>query len=291
LAAIAPLLAAKVVGARCVLHVQDLEIDAAFGVGHLRGGFLQSIARHFELFVTRRFDLVITISDRMKEALVTKGIGRETIFVLRNWVDQTKIRPLTGANRFREALKLSDEDFVVLYSGQIGPKQGLDILLQAAEKLVNKRGLVFIVAGEGPSKAALEQAYKGLPNVKFLPLQPEKDLCELLNMADLHVLTQRRRAADLVLPSKLAGMLATGRPVIVTSEKGTEMHEILKGSAVSTVIPPEDSEALTAAIQNAHGLGRRLPQIDRHVLDLFSAESILPAMKDFLMAENATPKS
>ena len=166
------LLAAKLIGARTVLHIQDLEIDAAFAMGHLNGGLLQGAARLFERITVKAFDAVVTISHRMRDKLKEKGIPEERLSVVRNWVDLKKIRPLDGANSFRRDLQLSHGDFVVLYAGNIGAKQGLEIVLDAAAALQSEPGVVFVMAGDGPEKAKLQKAYSHLKNVRFLPTQP-----------------------------------------------------------------------------------------------------------------------
>jgi colanic acid biosynthesis glycosyl transferase WcaI len=239
------LLAAKVVGARTVLHVQDLEIDAAFAVGHLTGGWLKALALGFEAITIRRFDRVITISGRMRQRLLAKGVAAERIVVIRNWVDTDHIRPLAGPNRFRRELGVADDAFVALYAGSLGAKQALHIVMDAAERLKDQPGIVFIIAGDGPERARL--IGRGLANVRFLPLQPEALLPELLAAADVHLLPQVAGVADLVLPSKLGGMLASGKPLIVQTEPGAELHGFLQGAACIT--PPGDAEALASAIQ------------------------------------------
>ncbi|WP_337271197.1 WcaI family glycosyltransferase [Oryzifoliimicrobium ureilyticus] len=240
-------LAAWLVGSRTVLHVQDLEVDAAFAVGHLgKIAWLQKIAFAFERFALRRFGSVVTISNRMADRLEAKGVERRRLTVVRNWVDLAHIYPLSTPNAYRAELGLDDDDFVVLYSGNIGAKQGLNVLLDAARALSEERKVHFIIAGEGPLKAGLMTAYSDLPNVHFLQFQPYTRFNEFLNFPDLHVLPQDHGAADLVLPSKLGGMLASGKPVLVTAEKGTELAEFVTGAA--TVIPPGDSGALAVSI-------------------------------------------
>ena len=244
----AALFASKLVGARTVLHVQDLEIDAAFAVGHLRGGLFEKVAGWFERAMLRRFDAVVTISNRMREGLQAKGIATERLSVVRNWVDLGKIKPLFGRSGFRDELELADDDFVILYSGNIGPKQALHLLLEVAVHLAEYKKLVFIVAGEGPEKQRLMQTYGYLANVRFLALQPEERLCELLNLADAHVLPQRAGTADLVLPSKLGGMLASGKPSIVMADRNTELWEFLGDCAI--LISSGDIASLERAILN-----------------------------------------
>jgi colanic acid biosynthesis glycosyl transferase WcaI len=243
----AALLAAEIVGARTVLHVQDLEIDAAFAVGHLRGGILQKLANIVERTILRAFNAIVTISGRMQDHLKSKGIPPQRLNVVRNWVDLEKVKPLGGSSTYRNELGLPDGTFVALYAGNIGPKQALPIILDAAERLIAESKLIFVVAGDGPEKKRLVARYGHLPNVRFLPVQPEERLCELLNLADVHLLPQERGAVDLVLPSKLGGMLASGKPCIVMADPGTELFEFLGDGAI--ILPPGDSLALSEAVR------------------------------------------
>ncbi|PJI41751.1 MAG: colanic acid biosynthesis glycosyltransferase WcaI [Rhizobium sp.] len=242
--------AAWLVGARTVLHVQDLEVDAAFAVGHLAGfKWLKAVGYVFERMTLRKFDRVVTISNRMAEKLAAKGISANRLSVVRNWVDLSHIYPMSDVSPYRAELGFADQDFVILYSGNIGAKQGLNVLLDAAERLDGDRDIHFVIAGEGPNKADLKARYGHLKNVRFLPFQPYARLNEFLNMPDLHVLPQEPDAADLVLPSKLGGMLASGKRVLVTANEETELAEFL-GEA-SIIIPPGNAELMAARIRSA----------------------------------------
>jgi colanic acid biosynthesis glycosyl transferase WcaI len=238
------LLAAKIVGAKTVLHVQDLEVDAAFAIGHLHGGLLQKLANAVERMTLRNFDAVVTISLHMQTQLESKGVPAKRLNLVRNWIDVEKIRPLDGPSTYRDELALPVDAFVALYAGNIGPKQALSVILEAAQRSREKSGLVFVIAGDGPEKKRLVAQYGALPNVRFLPIQPEERLCDLL--ADVHLLPQDRGAADLVLPSKLGGMLASGKPSIVMADPGTELYDFLGDGSI--ILPPGNCEALAAAI-------------------------------------------
>lgn len=246
--------AAKLVGARTVLHVQDLEVDAAFAVGHLGSKrWLKALGYAFERFSLRHFNKVITISNRMAEKLIDKGVAPERLSVVRNWVDLSHIYPMDSVSSYRAELGFSGSDFVVLYSGNIGAKQGLDVLLGAAKELTGNRHVHFVIAGDGPAKQDLITKGRDLANVRFLPFQPYARLNEFMNLADLHVLPQERGAADLVLPSKLGGMLASGKQVLITADEGTELAEFVDGTA--TVIPPGDVGAMSAAVTRLSAAG------------------------------------
>jgi colanic acid biosynthesis glycosyl transferase WcaI len=116
----------------------------------------------------------------------------------------------------------------------------------AAAQLAARKDIVFVVSGEGVVKAALQSAAADMPNVRFLPLQPIERLGELLCLGDIHLLPQNADATDLVLPSKLSGMLSSGRPVITMSQAGTELHAVV--SQCGLVVPPDDTSALAAAV-------------------------------------------
>ncbi|MGA2041987.1 MAG: WcaI family glycosyltransferase [Roseiarcus sp.] len=275
------LLAASIVGATTVLHVHDLEVDAAFGVGHLGGArWIRMIAYGFERAMLRRFRRVVTISNKMAERLVAKGVDRGRISVVRNWVDLECVRPLEGISPFRAELGIGPEDFVVLYSGALGAKQGLDHLMAAILEVNAQSNIQFVIAGEGPAKAKLAAELGEVANVRLLPFQPEERLSDFLGLADLHVLPQQSGAADLVLPSKMGGMLASGRRIVVTAAIGTELALFLDGAAI--VVAPDDPGALADAILRSaadesfgpliSGRGRQLAQLLSKVEALRSIE-------------------
>ncbi|MBV9064614.1 MAG: WcaI family glycosyltransferase [Methylobacteriaceae bacterium] len=244
------LAAARLVGAKTVLHVQDLEIDAAFAVGHLTsGGLAARVARAFDRAVLRRFDRVITISSRMAEKIFDKGVAADRIEIVRNWVDVEQIRPQPISLSYRAELGLAPDDFVVLYSGNIGAKQGVRLLIEAARQLQGTRRIMFAIAGQGPMRPDVERAAQTLPNIRLFDFAPEDRFAEFLSIANVHVLPQEKDAADLLLPSKLGGMLASGRPIIVTADPGTELAYFLGDSCAFT--PPGDASALARAVTSA----------------------------------------
>lgn len=245
----AAFITAKLVGARTVLHVQDFEVDAAFAVGHLPDGVHRRFAEWYERALLLRFGSVVTISGKMRSRLLEKGVDSRRIHIARNWVDTTRIKPAYGENGYRRELELPEDAVVVLYAGQMGPKQGLRSLLEAADLLAEEPKVHVVIAGDGPIKAQLVLEYGERPNVHFLPVQPEERLCELLNLADIHALPQSKGIADLVLPSKLGGMLASRGQLVVAADPGTEMHDILEGHAV--LVAPGSSEALADGIRLA----------------------------------------
>lgn len=242
------LLTARIAGAKSWLHIQDFEIDAALGLGMLSTGKLfHKWLRLLETWLYRRFDCVSTISTRMIEHLWEKGVSKGKTSLLPNWIDCQSIFPLSGSNSYREVMDFADDEIVVQYAGNMGAKHGLELLIESSRFLQEETHIQFVLCGDGAVREELQEQAKGMPNVHFMPLQPQERLNELLNFADIHVLPQRTDAADLVMPSKLAGMMASGKPVIATANSGTQVARVVDGAGL--VVSPENSEALTKAIK------------------------------------------
>lgn len=249
------LLAAKVAGAPSWLHVQDFEVDAAFELGLLPArGPVHQLALWLEGLLMRSFDRVSSISENMVERAVEKGVVRSRSILFPNWVDTDAIRPQDpeAPNSFREELGLGTKT-IVLYSGNMGNKQGLEVLAPLAASFAGADGGVhFLFCGDGAFRPQLEGLVAGFENVTMLPLQPLERLSDLLNAADIHLLPQRAGAADLVMPSKLTGMLSSGRPVVATTALETRLGHVLSGSdpgaPLGIVTPPDDVLALHNAI-------------------------------------------
>jgi colanic acid biosynthesis glycosyl transferase WcaI len=251
----AVLLFSKMLGIKSWLHIQDYEVDAAFGLGWVRGAGVRRFALAAERWLLGKFNRVSTISGAMLEKARGKGVGEARLVLFPNWVDVSAIRPATSAaarptdddTGFRAELGIPADALVVLYSGSLGSKQGIELLAEAARLLVYARDIHFVICGNGPSREALMSACMRLRNVHFLDLQPAARLNELLGMADIHVLPQRADAEDLVMPSKLAGMLASGKAVIVTANPGTELGRVMTNRGL--VVPPGDAAVLADAIE------------------------------------------
>jgi len=205
-------LTGRLCGARTWLHVQDFEADAAFEVGQLKPVELRFVVAWLEEKGMAGFDRVSTISAKMLSRLTLKGVPEEACRLFPNWVDTDAIFPLPQPSPLRRELGIPDGEMVALYAGTMAGKQGLEILAEVAGKLAGRAGLRFVFCGAGPGKARLAELTSQMANVQWIPLQPLDRLNHLLNLADIHLLPQKADAADLVMPSKLTGMLASGRP-------------------------------------------------------------------------------
>lgn len=239
-------LAAKMTGAASWLHIQDMEVDAAFELGLLRNDRIRKLMLGLERGILRSFDRVSTISAEMTRRMKRKGFTSDNLREFNNWIDTRAIAPGSNQTRLRRDLGLKPDDVVALYSGAMSNKQGLELVIEAARSTRSRNpSLQFILCGNGPMRSDLMQRANGASNVRFLDLQPTDRFPELLNTADIHLLPQKANISDLVLPSKLAGMLASGRPIVVMASPETSLA--LETEHAGLVVPPGDAQALATA--------------------------------------------
>jgi len=243
----AALITGRSCGATTWLHVQDFEADAGFELGLLKSVVLRPTVEWVERKSMSAFDRVSTISEKMLGKLVEKGMRRSACRLFPNWVDTETIFPLPNPSPLRAELGISTREVVALYAGTMAQKQGLEVLAEAASRMAGRNGLRFVFCGEGSGKAMLANLTSKLANVQWIPLQPFARLNDLLNLADIHLLPQKADAADLVMPSKLTGILASGRPVVATARPGTQLAQVVEGRGI--VVEPGDASAFASAIE------------------------------------------
>jgi colanic acid biosynthesis glycosyl transferase WcaI len=241
--------AARAVGAASWLHFHDFEIAAAFKLNLVAGKRMQRLAERFEARIINSFDRVSSISPKMIDYLSEKRDDQRA-FELRNWVDTRAIAPRNRETAFRDMLGLTKDDIVVLYSGSMSVKQGLEYVIEAAKELSNQKSskIIFVFCGAGPMREQLVGSAASVRNMRLLELQPASKLSDLFATADIHLIPQLPEVADLVLPSKLGGIFASGRPVIAMANQGTQLASEINGAGLA--IAPADTRALIAAISH-----------------------------------------
>jgi len=235
----------KIRGAKVLYHVQDMQIEAARDLNMIRSPKLIRLLFRLESYIMKHADMVSSISDGMMNKIQQKA-GKE-IFFFPNWVDVNLFHPLKEKASLKTEYGFSTNDRIVLYSGAIGEKQGLEAILHAAGRL---KEFKFLICGSGPYKERLQQLALNmqLTNVIFFPLQPFERFNHFLNMADLHLVIQKGNASDLVMPSKLTTILAVGGLALVTANNGTSLHRLVSTHNMGIVVEAEDQEALNEGI-------------------------------------------
>ena len=238
-------------GTPVVNHIQDLQVDAARDLGIIRQNWLLRILESAERFVLKAVSAVSTISTGMQRKVVKKGLNPDEIILFPNWVDKELVHPVVRAESARQDWGFDDRDRIVLYAGNLGEKQGLENVLYLADRLRDVPHLTFMIIGEGGAKTRLvtEAESLGLTNVIFKPLQPLARLAATLAAADIHLVLQKRAAADLVMPSKLTNILAVGGHALITAEAGTTLYDLVHTHQLGTLVEPENLDALEQGLR------------------------------------------
>lgn len=235
-------------GAKVNYHIQDLQIEAAKDLKVIKANWVFTLLFKMEKFILKRVSSISSISVGMNRKIQAKT-GKDVI-LFPNWVDTVKFHPLDNRNSLKTKWQFKEDEKIVLYSGSIGEKQGLDALLDIAEEIKTENKIRIVICGTGPYKEKLQLKVKDrqLNNISFLPLQPMESFNEFLNMADVHLVLQKAEAADLVMPSKLTTILAAGGLSIATAFPGTSLYDVIYQYDMGILIEPENNTALKGAI-------------------------------------------
>ncbi len=272
-----------------VFHIQDLVPDAAIEVGMLKPGRAVNFARRIEKFIYEKSAAIGVISPGIAQNLHAKGVPASKIHYLPNWIDLEFIRPMDRNNGFREQNHLSKQDFVVMYAGNIGNKQGLEVLIDSASLLREKKQIRFYIVGEGSCKADLVQKAKrlNLPNLQVLTLQPKDMLPSMLSAADILVLTQQAGVTDFCFPGKLLTYMASATPLVAAINQQSETGRAISEAHAGIIVSPQNSQAITEAILKLHrsaSLRRKYGANGRaYVSDNFEKSKVLTEFENMLL--------
>jgi colanic acid biosynthesis glycosyl transferase WcaI len=235
-------------GSKLLYHIQDLQIDAAQELNMLSSKKLFDIIYKSEKNLLSKANYVSSISSGMVNKIKQK-LDRD-VFLFPNWVDSSYIFPIIDRDKLKTNWGYKDDDILFLYSGAIGEKQALDHILLAAENHMDNKNIQFIICGSGPYKERLMEIteQKKLTNVKFLPVQDKALFNEFLNMADYHLVLQKAKAGDLMMPSKLTTILGMGGVCIATALPGTSMYDLIKEYDLGYIAEPDNPQLLSKLI-------------------------------------------
>ena len=282
------LLLAKFTRAKSVLHIQDYELDAMLGLGMMKESFWVRSARSLERWIMMQFDAVSTISYSMLERARLKGVPESKLLFFPNWADTDFVTPEVDGSVLKAEWGFSEGDRVILYAGNIGVKQGLELVLDAAESLRDNTSCHFVIVGAGAHSERLkaDALARGLQNVHFKPLQPWGRVPQMLSMADVHLVIQRRGAADVVLPSKVTNILSAGGHAVITAEAHTELGQLAERfPGIYTRIETEDPDLLVGALTSllADDLGQPNLIARNYALEFLSQDKILTRFENDLI--------
>jgi colanic acid biosynthesis glycosyl transferase WcaI len=230
-----------------VLNLQDIFPDVAVELGLLRGRRVIGMARSLERWSYARCAAVTVLSADMASNVAAKMGSPARVHVIPNFVDISSITPLERSNSYRAEYGLEGKT-VVMYAGNVGLSQSLELLLDAARATVDRSDVVYVVNGAGSTLADLTASAAGLPNVRFVPMQPLERLPEVLAAADIHVVPLKAGLSRSSVPSKTYSILAAGRPLLAGVDKGSEVQRIVEAAGAGIAVEPDDAGAFVAAL-------------------------------------------
>ncbi|MDG2111573.1 MAG: glycosyltransferase family 4 protein [Actinomycetota bacterium] len=230
-----------------VFNIQDVYPDAAVQVGAISNSKVIWALRKLERFSYARSSAVTVLSDDLRDSLADRVAEPGKVRVIPNFVDTTAITPARRDNTYRDEFGIGDET-VVMYAGNVGFSQPLELVVAAARRLADRSDIRFVVNGEGSRRAELEREVDGLGNVTIVDFQPKDRLAEVLAAGDVHLVLLREGLASVSVPSKMYSILAAGRPVLASVDQGTEVDRVLSRSGAGTAVPAGDTESFIEAV-------------------------------------------
>jgi colanic acid biosynthesis glycosyl transferase WcaI len=249
------LVVARRFGVPLVVISQDVFPEVAVRLERLENPLLVGVLRGLVGLYLRRADRIVAIGETMKQRLVEKGAKPDRITVIPNWVDTQAVQPRPRDNAWATANNLPGK-FVVMHSGNVGHAQDLDTLVRSATFLRDLDDLRIVVVGFGARHEEVTSLAKrldiGESRVRFRPYQPREMLSDSLSAAHLHFVGLAKGLSGFVVPSRLYGILAVGRPVIVGADADSETARLVTDVGCGVVVPPGRPELVADVIRDAH---------------------------------------
>lgn len=277
-----------------VYYLQDIFPDSLANTGLTKeGSFLWIIGRTMENFTYNNMDKIIVISQDMKENLINKGVPERKIDIIYNWVEADKIVPISKKdNILYKRYNLDPDIFYVVYAGNLGYAQNIEVILKTAKLLQKNTEIKFLIFGKG----AQEEEYKNLSqeldlnNVQFLPMQPYEEVSHVYSLADVSIVSCKAGFGGSGMPSKTWSIMSTGTPIIASFDEGSDLQRIIQGNRVGLFAKADDKEGLKTAIERLyqdHELARSLGRngreyILRHLTKNTGAKKYVLALEDCL---------
>lgn len=235
--------------ARKVLHIQDFELDAMIGLGIIKNNLIDNMAlgKAVERWFMQGFDAVSTISFSMIDRAVSKLGDKAGLIYFPNWVDTDFITPHVDRTMFCKLWDIPESSLIVLYSGNMGKKQNLNMALKAAHRLQAMKNVLFVMVGDGVALAGFkkEAAQLKLGNIRYFSLQPYSRLPNLMTFSDVHLVLQRNVIEGAMFPSRLATIFSAGGTAVITAQRNTELDTLFNNyPGIYELVEPGNGEEL-----------------------------------------------
>jgi colanic acid biosynthesis glycosyl transferase WcaI len=248
-----------------IFHIKDLQPDAAVELGMIKKGLFCSFLYEVEKFIYKKADKVLTISEGMRNKIIDKGFEKDKVGLFYDWANPGLLKPMSKYNSFTKGFNLQGK-FVVLHAGNMGEKQDMRIILEAAEKLNHDNSIHFLIIGRGAKRNFVEDYIisHNLTNTTLLDVQPKEILNEMFASADVALITQTKSVRDIVMPSKVFGPASVARPLIIAANDDCEISRLAKEHEFGIVIEPENSDKLADIITYTKQNTKLLEQIGKN---------------------------
>jgi len=279
-----------------IYNVQDLYPETPVQAGQLRNRFAIRVLEGLERFIYSRATHVSVISAAFRNNILAKGVTPDKVSTIPNFVDTDFIRPLPKVNEFSRRYGLSDK-FVVTHAGNLGYVYDLETLIDAASLLQSEAAIHFLIVGDGVVRPRLEDRVRslGLTNVTLLPFQPRDSLPELRAASDVQVALYNRGSARYSMPSKVYEIMASGRPVLASADKHSDLWNLVVDSRCGICVEPHDATQLASAVLALHkdpSLRSRMGQRGRAEVETnYSRISVVTKYDDLIRSSGAWRRS
>ena len=261
-----------------IYNLQDVFPDSLVNTGMTKkGSFLWKIGRKIENYTYENADKIIVISEGFKRNIMAKGVPEEKIEVIPNWIDLDSVHPVSReANKLIDEFDIDPDKFLVIYAGNFGAAQGADVVLKAAEKLKNNKGIQFIIFGGGAYFEEAKKEAKKLDNVFIHELMPVDRISEVYSLGDVALITCKPGTGNAGMPSKTWSIMACNTPIIASFDTDSDLADVIRDSGAGMCVVPGDVDTLVKAIEKEHqawSVGNlRIIDLRRYVLENASKE-------------------
>lgn len=253
-------LAKKLTNKKVIYNLQDIFPDSLVTSGICnKDSTLMKMGYKMEKFIYKNVDHIITVSEDMKNNIVRKGTPVDKISVILNWIDINKVRSVEiNNNKLYKEFELSKDRFHIVYAGNLGKVQGVEVILEAAEQLLYNKQIHFVIFGNGSEENKLKSIAekKKLDNVSIFPLQSSDRISEVYSLGDICIISCKAGTGKSGMPSKTWTIMAAERGIIASFDENSELSRTIKDADCGICVKADDynrlAEAIIYAYNNRH---------------------------------------
>ncbi|MCX8128914.1 MAG: glycosyltransferase family 4 protein [Clostridia bacterium] len=245
--------AKKIHKAKFIYNIHDFNPEQAEAVGYFKFSFIYKILKMIDTSTCKKADKIVIVGSDMKETLRRRGIEEDSkIFLINNWIDEECVYPLADekVEEFKVKYRI-DNKLIIMYSGNIGLYYDLENIIKVLGKFKHREDIVFAFVGDGAKREELELWVKTncINNIRFIPYQKKEEIIYSLNAADVHIVANKKGIKGVSVPSKIYGVMASGKYILGILEGGSEAASLIENSSCGCIIEPGDYSRLHSTIE------------------------------------------